>query len=308
MGRLLAAARQSLHHAKCRLAASLFRPVSTWDLEGFRIWENRGLHLTPVHFYFPIPDTRELAKSYPHRTESAGIDLRPHFQLQLLAEGLAPFAPECESWPRESTGDGGFHLANDSFGWIDPFVYHGLIRHAKPRTVIEVGSGYSTLVGVEAARRNGPTRYLCIDPFPRDFIAKGVPGVELVQRPVQELETALFLGLAANDVLFVDSSHVVRTGGDVSFLVLEVLPRLAPGVLVHFHDVFLPDEYPQDWVVNRLLFWTEQYLLQAYLADNPRAEVWLASHYISTRHPDAVRRAFPQAIAPTGGSFWFRKV
>lgn len=307
MGKLSAVGR-SLHHVKCRLAASLFRPVSAWDLEGFRIWERRGLHLTPVHFYFPIPDTRELAASYPHRTEAAGIDLRPDFQLQLLAEALAPFAPECDGWPREAAGEGGFHLANDSFGWIDPFVYHALVRHVKPKTVIEVGSGYSTLVGAEAARCNGPTRYVCIDPYPRDFIARGVPGVELVQRPVQELGTAFFQGLAAGDVLFVDSSHVVRTGSDVSFLVLEVLPRLAPGVLVHFHDVFLPDEYPRDWAVDKLLFWTEQYLLQAYLADNPHVEVWLASHYIATRHPEAVRRAFPKALAPTGGSFWFRKL
>jgi hypothetical protein len=300
--------RKRLHRIKSRLFSGLFRPAAAWDPVSFRSWESRGLHLTPVHYYFPIPDTRELARSYPHRTESAGIDLRLDFQLRLLDEVFPRFAPECEAWPVEPAGDGGFHLANDSFGWIDPFVYHGLIRHARPRTVIEVGSGYSTLVGVEAARKNGPTRYLCIDPWPRDFMARGVPGVELIERPVQEMDLSLFQALDANDVLFVDSSHVVKTGGDVTFLVLEVLPRLAPGVLVHFHDVFLPDEVPKDWVVDKLLFWTEQYLLQAYLADNPRAEVWLASHYVSTRHPDAVRRAFPKALAPAGGSFWFRKV
>jgi hypothetical protein len=307
MRRRLAAARRSLDRCTARLFSRLVRPAAAWDPKSFQIWEDRGLHLTPVHFYFPIPDTRELAVSYPHRGECAGIDLRPELQLRLLAEVFPRCAAECAGWPKESTG-GGFHLANDSFCWIDPFVYHGLIRHARPRTVIEVGAGYSTLVGVDAARRNGPTRYLCVDPFPRDFIARGVPGVELVRRPVQEMEISVFQSLAADDMLFVDSSHIVKTGGDVTFLVLEILPRLAPGVLVHFHDVFLPDEVPKDWVVDRHLFWTEQYLLQAYLADNPCVEVWFASHYISTRHPDAVRRAFPNALGPGGGSFWFRKL
>ena len=108
-------------------------------------------------------------------------------------------------------------------------------------------------------------------------------------------------------MLFIDSSHVIRTAGDVCFIFLEVLPRLAPGVIVHVHDIFLPFDYPKDWLITQQRFWTEQYLLQAYLTENPHAEVLLASHYLSVVHPREVKRAFPGALHIHGGSFWFRK-
>ena len=117
----------------------------------------------------------------------------------------------------------------------------------------------------------------------------------------------LFTALEADDVLFIDSSHVVRTGGDVTFLFLEVLPRLQPGVVVQVHDVFLPHEYPREWVVDGLRFWNEQYVLQAFLAFNSAFRVLLANSYLDARYPDALRNTFPTSPWWGGGSLWFQR-
>ena len=182
-----------------------------------------------------------------------------------------------------------------------------MIRHFKPETVLEVGSGHSTLLGAQACRLNESTRYLCIDPWPRDFIAGGVPGTELIREKVENLGIELFQQLQRNDILFVDSSHVIRTASDVCFIILEVLPRLAEGVIVHFHDIFLPFEYPKEWIVERRLFWTEQYLLQAYLTENNRAKVVFANHFMSETYTEEVRQTFPNALWIGGGSLWIVK-
>ena len=303
--RLFAAARRYTHRAIAYLVSIVLRPEALFDRFNFRLWQKRGYHITPIHFYYPIPDTRQLS-AYPDPSESPGIDFRPEFQLRLLREVFPCFAAEYAGFPATPSEAGTFYLGNGSFDGIDPHVYYALIRHFKPKTVIEVGSGYSTLVGVQASRMNGATRYLCIDPWPRADIA-GVPGVELLRRKVEETNIEVFLTLGRNDILFVDASHVVRTGGDVCFIILEVLPRLAEGVIVHFHDIFLPFEYPREWLLERHLFWTEQYLLQAYLADNSRVEVLFASNYISKKYPREVQEAFPGAVWHGGGSFWIRK-
>jgi hypothetical protein len=170
-----------------------------------------------------------------------------------------------------------------------------------------VGSGFSTRLFVEAARRNGPTDILCIEPYPDQILQSALP-VELVTRRVQDVPASLFDRLESGDFLFVDSSHTVKTGGDVSHLLLEVFPRLKPGVIVHLHDVYLPRELPKDWVLDQLRFWSEQDLLQAFLAFNNTFEVVLANAYLLLRHEEILRAIFPRADWLGGGSFWIRRV
>ena len=137
-----------------------------------------------------------------------------------------------------------------------------------------------------------------------------LPGLAaVIARPVQEVDLALFERLEPADILFIDSTHVVRTGGDVPFLYLEVLPRLRPGVIVHLHDVFLPREYPQSWLTEHHLFWNEQYLLHAFLLFNAAFEVLFANQYIALRHQAALRDVFPHSPWwDRGGSFWMRRM
>jgi hypothetical protein len=183
-----------------------------------------------------------------------------------------------------------------------------MIRHFQPRKIIEVGSGFSSLVAAEAIARNGGSELICIDPFPLDFLRKGVPGLHsLIEKKVEDIDLEFFSQLHSGDILFIDSSHTVRIGGDVNYLFLEVLPRLKPGVIVHVHDIFFPFDYPRDWVTDEFRFWSEQYLLQAFLTFNSTFEVLMANNYLSHYYEDAVKTAFPSLTSWGGGSFWMRR-
>lgn len=193
-----------------------------------------------------------------------------------------------------------------------------MVRARKPRRVLELGSGYTTLLIGMAARRNAeegsPTEHLAYDPFPRPQVIGASPPPPTRLEPVGATEVPLeaFAELAAGDFLFVDTTHTVKLGSDVNYVVLDVLPALAPGVVVHFHDVFLPWEYPRVWLEERGYYWSEQYLLQAFLAFNDEFEVLLPAHAAAREHPERLAAAVPgfspapgRPIAPA--AFWIRR-
>ncbi len=183
-----------------------------------------------------------------------------------------------------------------------------MVRHFRPRLVIEVGSGFSSLVLRDAAAKNNSSPLICIEPFPRDFLREGFPGLRsLIEKKVQDIDLEFFFQLESGDILFIDSSHTVKIGGDVNYLFLEVLPRLKPGVIVHVHDIFLPFDYRRDWVLDELRFWTEQYLLQAFLSFNSEFEVLMANSYLNHCHKEDLKATFPSLSSWGGGSFWMRR-
>ena len=278
--------------------------------EHFASWESRGFHLTPVHFYQPFPDTRQLG---PRLWESAGampgVDMRKDFQLELLTRHFRPYQAECLALPTEPVeGEPSrFHLNNGNFDGHDALVYLCMLRHFAPRRVIECGSGFSTRLAVETVLRNGPTDYTCIDPYPSEAVREGLKDrLTLHAAKVEDLPLSTFDALSSGDFLFVDTSHVVKIGGDVNHLFLEVIPRLAPGVVVHVHDIFFPFEYPRPWVMEHRRFWTEQYLLQAFLAFNRGFEVLFANAFMEDLHPGAMKEAFPNSPC-SGSSVWLRR-
>jgi len=301
-----------LHRLIAYFVSIILRPGAVYDPRNFTLWQSKGYHITPVHFYSPIPDTRDLrsSKIWDEEKEMIGVDMKPGSQLRLLRDGLAIYEEEFSSFTKAQTGQPlEFSLDNDAFNGIDPFVLYGMVRHFKPRTIIEIGSGHSTLVSAAAAQRNGHTRSICIDPYPDERLQKGLPGLSsIIVERVQNVELDVFQQLCENDILFIDSSHTVRAGGDVTHLYLEVIPRLCKGVIVHSHDIFFPNDYPKDWVINRNIFWTEQYLLHAFLLFNSAFEVLFASNYMGTKYPSKLRAAFPNALRWGGGSFWMRKM
>jgi hypothetical protein len=278
--------------------------------EFFPIWERHGFHVTPVHFYQPIPDTQTLPETlWNQSSELVGIDMNDSMQLELLRKHFWKFRGEYDRFPAEpSSGPSRFYLNNGLFEGIDALVAYCMVRHFKPSLIIEVGSGYSSLVMGEAGAVSGACPLICVEPFPSDFVSKGFPGLKsLVKKKVQEIDLDFFSQLQSGDVLFIDSSHTVKIGGDVNYLFLEVLPRLKPGVIVHVHDIFLPYEYPRDWVLDEFRFWTEQYLLKAFLAFNSEFEVLMANSYLSNRYQEDLKAAFPTLPAWGGGSFWMRR-
>lgn len=156
--------------------------------------------------------------------------------------------------------------------------------------------------------KNGHTELQAIDPYPLEILRQKVPGLNrLIEGPVQRVPVARFGELCQNDILFIDGSHVCRFGSDVNYLVFRVLPALQPGVIIHFHDIFLPWEFPRDWIVDRQLFWNEQYLLLAFLLFNDSFEVLLGTQYLGREMPGELLRVFPFLRVPGGASFWIRR-
>ena len=278
-----------------------------------RAAERVGIQFLVKSFYSPIPDLRALpAGVFERRSPLRGLELRLDRQVALVEDELAPYLAEFEPPERPTGRPGEFHLANGSYPPVDADLLYALVRYLKPRRVLELGSGHSTLVTCMAAAANGrqgyPTRVECFDPHP-SVVSADTPGVARLEPvPAQEVPLAEFQALAAGDVLFVDTTHTVKVGSDVNFVVLDVLPLLARGVVVHFHDVFLPREYPRTWVEDLGLVWAEQYLLQAFLAMNPGYEVLLSAGALAEEHPDVLGAAVRSwRLRGMPGSFWIRR-
>jgi hypothetical protein len=278
--------------------------------EIFPFWEQHGFHVTPVHFYQPIPNTQSLPETlWNQQSELVGIDMNDAVQLDLLRNHFPKFRGEYDQFPAEpGSAPGRFYFNNGLFDGTDALVAYCMIRHFQPRLIIEVGSGFSSLVAAEAIAKNEDSALICIEPFPLDFLRKGVPGLHsLIEKKVEDVDLEFFSQLHSGDILFIDSSHTVRIGGDVNYLFLEILPRLDPGVIVHVHDIFLPLEYRREWVIDEFRFWTEQYLLQAFLSFNSEFEVLMANSYLNYYHQKELKVTFPSLPSWGGGSFWMRR-
>jgi predicted O-methyltransferase YrrM len=289
----------------------------------FDRFERRGVHVTPVHFYEPIPDTRRLdAKTWHCHSELMALDLDVAGQLNRLDLFRETFAAEYDAIPTSKTSNPTkYYYENSYFACVDAEILYCNIRHFKPKKIIEVGSGFSTLLAAQAISKNneedGGSRceLTAIEPFPNQTLRRGFEGLDrLMTDRIQDVPFTTFEALEENDILFLDSSHMLSLGSDVQYEFLEILPRLKPGVLVHIHDIFLPAEYPQEWVMKRHRFWNEQYFLQAFLAFNSAFEVIWSCSYLHLKHPEELARTFAsyrrmqESFKWTGpGSFWIRR-
>jgi hypothetical protein len=269
------------------------------------------------HFYSPVVNPKEVEQLYLRRSLNGqtipGIDFNDsshsHILEQLFPRYIAEFDyPESadESDPEQ------YFLGNDQFGWLDARALFVLLREWKPAKYIEVGSGFSSLLLADINRKyfDLGMEATCIEPYPRPFLREGREGInKLIIKKVQQVDLAVFTQLAAGDVLFIDTSHVCKTGSDVNFLYFEVLPRLQPGVIVHIHDIFLPHEYPEKWVIEQNRSWNEQYLLRALLMYSPLFKVIFGSSYAHSHHREKLERALnvPAGKGYGGSSFWLER-
>ena len=278
----------------------------------FRAWNACGVLPVPFHYYHPAFDPDALPQSVWTRESSLpGIDLRVDQQLALMSQFRCQ--DELRQFPLRGNPSSGFYYLNRMFGPGDAEALYSIIRHLKPQRMIEIGSGCSTLLAKAALDRNRleghHSEHICIEPFPAPWLEE-LQLTRLIQKPVETIKSEFFQQLGANDILFIDSSHVLRIGGDVQHEYLEILPRLQPGVFVHAHDIFLPFEYPLSWVRDKKWFWTEQHILQAFLAFNSAFEVVLALNYLHAHHRQALAHAAPVYAdhpASKPGSLWIRR-
>ncbi|MGC3996936.1 MAG: class I SAM-dependent methyltransferase [Anaeromyxobacter sp.] len=270
----------------------------------------------PGHFYSPVPDFEEVRRRAPalfdrSRRTVEGIDLREDAQLALVPELVAclrdqPFTDQPEGGRR-------YGFRNEAFCAVDALTLHCFLRRHRPRRVVEVGSGHSSamMLDTDELFLGRATSLTFVEPFPDVLRAVVRPGdlerATLLQQPVQDVPLAPFQALEAGDVLFIDSSHVSKIGSDVNHLFFRVLPALAPGVLVHVHDIFFPFEYPEQWVLSGGCAWNEAYLLRAFLQFNPAFEVLFWGHFLWTFHAERLSAELPRFADNPGASLWLRR-
>lgn len=269
----------------------------------------------PGHFYSPIPAKEEIEEYLERRgaelpAELPGIDLRPEAQRELLAE-YARYYPELPFAEQPRVGLR-YYFENDFFSYADAIFLYSFLRHFQPRLVIEVGSGFSSALMLDTAERflEPRPRFVFVEPYPDRLEQLLRPDdrqyVTIYRERLQRLDLALFDELEAGDLLFVDSSHVLKCGSDVHRLFFEILPQLPSGVVVHFHDVFYPFEYPAHWL-REGRYWNEDYFLRAFLYGNSLWEIVFFNTYVAHFFREDLARLMPLCLRNPGGSLYLRR-
>ena len=276
--------------------------------------DESDLHVPPGHYYSPIPAPEDIERARVRRDELPrtlpGIDLRDDAQRALLAE-LAPLYAELPF--EEEPGRYRFGYDNTWFTDADAVFLALMVRWSRPQRVIEVGCGYSSALILDAQDLwlEGSAELMFIDPHParlQSLAREGDLTGQLVAGSVHEVPLDAFGALSRGDILAIDSSHVLKAGSDVHYLLSEVFPALQPGVLVHVHDIFYPFEYPGEWLHAGVAF-TEAYALRLLLQDSDAFRIELFTDYVLHFHREIVERDFPQAAHPRfpSGGLWLRR-
>jgi predicted O-methyltransferase YrrM len=276
------------------------------ELRHYRTW------VPPGHFHSPIPSPRsidpQVLEARPRQLPA--VDLNETGQLALLSE-FAEYYREIP-WSERPTPGLRYYFDNDSYGHSDAICLYAMIRHARPARIIEVGSGYSSCVFLDTNERFFGNRITCtfIDPHPErllSLISEADRGcLRLIDSDLQRVSLDTFEALTEGDILFIDSTHVVKTGGEVNYIFFDILPRLRAGVFIHFHDVHYPFEYPASWVYEGRA-WNEAYFLRAFLQYNNEFEVVFFNTYLEYFHEEFFRDKMPLCLKEPGGSIWIKK-
>ena len=284
----------------------------------FNFGEKIGVHIIPDHFYYPVPNTNALDMDLWLDTDAEiGIDFRDKQQLWLLANFSKKYVAEYGGIPYSKTKVAyQYYFNNHFFGPVDAEILYCMIREYKPKRIVEVGSGFSTYLIAQAVNKNKMSDgiscdFSAIDPYANVVVKNGFPGLtQLVNGKIQEIEPEFFRNLESKDILFIDSSHILDIGSDVQFIFKKILPCLKKGVIVQLHDIFLPFEYPKNWVMKKHWFWNEQYILRAFLYGNSHYHILWAGCYMHYHYFNELKNVFKyeskNRIPP--GSFWIRKI
>jgi len=279
------------------------------ELARYRTWVPPGDALSPIPSREQVRQ-RE-AEIYTVRRELPGLDLNEEGQLRLF-EKLVEYYPE-QPFVAQQTSDRRYWFENPAYSYSDAILLYCMLRYLQPRRIVEVGAGYSSAAILDTNEVFFGNSIQCtlIEPEPQLLYSLLRPGdkerITVLQKNLQEVGTPVFDQLEENDVLFIDSSHVVKIDSDVNHIFFRILPELKRGVRIHFHDIFYPFEYPLDWVYEGRA-WNEVYLLRAFLQYNQQFEIELFNTFIDCFHKEKYFRELPLVQKNTGGSIWLRKV
>lgn len=270
----------------------------------------------PGHYYSPIPSTEEIQKydvtiNKGNTCNIMGIDFHETEQLLLLTE-LANYYPDIP-FHAEKTEGLRYYFENPAYSYSDAIILHCMIRHNKPQKIIEIGSGFSSCVTLDTNELFFDNSIVTtfIEPYP-DLLLSLINGsdslnAKIIPNKLQDIDLAEFEALRANDILFIDSTHVSKFNSDVNRIFFEILPKLAEGIYIHFHDIFFPFEYPKAWLLEGRA-WNEAYMLRAFLQYNNTFELFLMNTYMEYFHEPFFEKYMPLCLKNRGGSIWIRKI
>lgn len=256
-------------------------------MEKLKLWKNR-ICIYPGHYYSPIPSVKEVLKHDElfdsGISEVLGINLRYLQQMDFIEKSQRYYA--------------------------DGIFYYFILRNLCPHKVIEIGSGFSSALLLDVNEIFFGSNIDCtfIEPYTKRLksILRNDDKVHIIEKKLQEVEYTIFESLQAGDILFIDSTHVVKTGSDVNYIFAEILPRLSEGVYIHFHDVFYPFEYPKDWIIGGKA-WNEDYMLRGFLQYNNAFEIVLWNDYLIKKNHNYFETHMPLCLKNSGGSIWLKK-
>jgi hypothetical protein len=272
---------------------------------------NVGVFPIRNHYHEPQFDNRTPKPDFSQERYLPAIDWNLSEQLKTLER--FGYAQELANIPQEKQANLAFYLNNGAFESGDAEYWYQIIRATKPRRIFEIGSGNSTLMAINATGRNrddDPSyhcEHVCIEPYEMPWLEN--TGIHVVRKKVEDVQLSFFPKLQENDILFIDSSHIIRPQGDVLFEYLELLPSLNKGVIVHIHDIFSPRNYPRQWLQDEVRFWNEQYLLEAFLSDNNSWKIIGALNYLQHNHYEQLKLIAPfLTLEREPGSFYLQKI
>jgi len=263
------------------------------------------------HYYSPVVFPKDLKRSLSEPRQLPGLDFNADKQLELIKQFC--YRDELLSIPLEPK-ELVFGYHNPFFGPGDAEMLYNMIRHFKPKRIVEIGCGQSTLVAILAQNRNQKDepsyscKHICVEPYEQPWLEK--LGIQVIRECIERVDPSIIESLQSNDILFIDSSHIIRPQGDVLHEYLFLLGLLRPGVIVHAHDIFTPRDYPATWVLEERRLWNEQYLLEAFLSFNKSFEILVMTNYLFHEYLGALENACPILVKELWrepGSFWFRR-
>ena len=288
-----------------RLAGAKRLPLTSLRLK------NIGVFPIKKHYYEPLFDHRLLKNDLSTDRYLPGINLNINSQIDFLSH--LRFCEELKilDLKNQSSSVSAFQIDNGSFTSGDAEFLYQFIRYMKPSKIIEIGSGNSTKIARIAINKNNFEdskfcEHICIEPFEMPWLEE-LSDITLLRKPIEDCDINWSDILKSGDLLFIDSSHIIRPQGDVLKEYLEILPQLKKGVFIHIHDIFTPKDYPATWIEGDVKFWNEQYLLEALLTNSSRYEVIAALNYLKNNHFDSLSQVCPYlTLDHEPGSFYLR--
>jgi hypothetical protein len=268
----------------------------------------------PGHFYSPIPSEEDILSYIGSRKplghELMGIKLNKQNQLELLEE-YVQFYQELP-FPEKKMSETRYYYENDQFGYSDAIFLFCFLRKHQPKKIIEIGSGFSSAVMLDTVDNffSVKPEIIFIEPYP-DRLMSLLRGddqihVKIIDKKIQDVSADIFLSLQADDLLFIDSSHVLKYGSDLELSMFEILPRLVPGMFVHFHDIFYSFDYPIEWVKEGR-YWNEGYILRAFLSYNCDWSIYFFNQYVNFEFSDLIKERMPLCAKNSGGSIYIKR-